>query len=87
MAIFSKPFHFLEVNVFATIYAPTLFSNIRNLQDFSRKCSAWKDFGLLFWSLLLQRKSTVCGLSWGRMDVLEVESLALDKGTYKSLDS
>ena len=56
-------------------------------QDLSRKCSAWKDFGLLFWSLLLQRKSTVCGLSWGRMEELEVESLALDKGTYKSLDS
>ena len=56
-------------------------------QDLSRKCSAWKDFGLLFWSLLLQRKSKVCGLRWGGMDELEVKSLALDKGTYKSLDS
>ena len=35
---------------------------------------------LLFWSLLLQRKSKVCGLRWGGMDELEVKSLALDKG-------
>ena len=61
----------------------------RKTQDLSRKCSAWKDFGLLFWSLLLQRKIKVCGLRWGGMDELEVKSLslALDKGTYKSLDS
>ena len=47
-------------------------------QDLSRKCSAWKDFGLLFWSLLLQRKSKVGGLRWGGMDDLEVESVVLD---------
>ena len=56
-------------------------------QDLSQKCSAWKYFGLLFWSLLLQRTSKVCGLRWGGMDELEVESVSLDKGTYKSLDS
>ena len=56
-------------------------------QDLSRKRSAWKDFGLLFWSILLQSKSKVCGLRWGGMDELEVASVALDIGTYKSLDS
>ena len=56
-------------------------------QDLSRKCSAWKDFGLLSWSLSLQRKGKVCGLRWGCIYELEVKSLALDKGTYKSLDS
>ena len=56
-------------------------------QDLSQKCSAWRDYGLLFWSLLLQRKNNVCGLRWEGMDELEVNSLALDKGTYKSLDS
>ena len=54
-------------------------------QDLSRKCSAWKDFGLLFWFLLLQRKSKVCGLRWGGMDELEVKSVALDKGTLSKL--
>ena len=65
-----------------------LIDNTTNIeQDLSRKCSTYKDFGLLFWSLSLQRKSKVCGLRWGGMDELEVKSLALDKGIYKNLDS
>ena len=60
--------------------------NIRTISDqkISRKCSAWKDFGLSFWFLSLQRKSKVCGLRWGGMDELEVKSLALVKGLIKA---
>ena len=53
-------------------------------QELSQKCSDWTDFGLLFWSLLLQRKSKVCGLRWEGMDELEVESVALNKKLKKA---
>ena len=38
------------------------------------KVFSLEDFRLLFWSLLLQRKSKVCGLMWGGINELEVES-------------
>ena len=58
-------------------------TNTSSKQDLSRKCSAL-DF---YFGPSSFKERVKCVVKVGGMDKLEVKSLALDKGTYKSLDS
>ena len=56
----SKQAHRRSLGPWNSSHIIVVLTSLDSEQGLSRKCSAWKYFGLLFWSLSLQRKSKLC---------------------------